>query len=62
MNSKRQKLKVVKADDAKVAEAVAKARAVRQKAAHLSPEENERYFNLAMEMIYSEGAATSTGR
>jgi hypothetical protein len=62
MNSKRQKPKVVETDAAKIAEAVAQARAVRQKASDLSPEENERYFNLAMEIIYSEGAATSTGR
>ena len=48
--------------DPKIKRAVTRAREVRQKAADLSPEENERHFNLAMEMIYGEAAAASPRR
>ena len=40
----------------KVAKAVSRARAIRAKAAKMTPEENHLHFSLAMKIIFSEAA------
>jgi hypothetical protein len=47
------------AKDPKIAKAVARGREVRGKASDMTPEENERHFNLAMQMIYGEAAGST---
>jgi hypothetical protein len=46
-------------NDPKIAKAVSRGRAVRAKAAEMTPEENERHVNLAMRMIYGEASDPS---
>lgn len=55
---KSRKRKGETAKDPKIPKAVARAREVRGKASEMTPEENERHFNLAMQMIYGEAAGS----
>jgi hypothetical protein len=56
---KSRKRKAESAKDPKIAKAVARAREVRGKGSEMTPEENERHFNLAMQMIYGEAAGST---